>query len=281
MKEVKKLRLPSGRSIPSLGQGTAGMGTDISKRNTEVTALKIGIDLGMSLIDTAELYGNGEAEKLVGEAIRNQRKEVFLVSKVLPQHASYKGTIEACEKSLQRLGTDYLDLYLLHWKGTYPLEETFKAFQFLKQEGKILDFGVSNFDLEEVKIAVNTAKGNTIAINQVLYNLMSRGIEWDLIPWCNTQNIPFMAYSPFGYQSQLLHHPLLKTMAQERHLTAPQLAMRWIFNQKNAVAIPKASTPKHVEENFHALSIELSEEDNQKLDQIFPAPTKKMALEMI
>lgn len=275
---MDKLTLRSGRKIPILGQGTWEMAQDPSKRSDEIEALRIGVSLGMSLIDTAEMYGS---EELVAEALSHRRKEIFLVSKVLPQNATLKGTIAACENSLKRLKTDYLDLYLLHWRGSIPLEETLNAFQVLKKSGKILEYGVSNFDVNDMEEAEGLDGGNEIAANQVLYNLMSRGIEWDLLPWSQKRKIPIMAYSPFGHSNNLVKHPLLKSIAMRHAATPVQVALAWILRQKQVMTIPKASNPEHVKENYGALEIKLSNEDLRELDQTFNPPSEKYTLEMI
>src|SRR6266513_5470184 len=214
---VKTLALPSGREIPVLGQGTWRKGEDPKKREQEIEALRLGLDLGMTLIDTAEMYGEGAAEELVGEAIAGRREEVFLVSKVYPHNATRNGAPKACERSLRRLGTDHLDLYLLHWRESTPVEETLEAFQSLKVAGKILEYGVSNFDVDDMEEAFALPGGDEIATDQVLYNLKQRGIEWDLLPWCRERGLPIMAYSPVGHsprtQKSLLAHATLKTIA--------------------------------------------------------------------
>lgn len=278
MAGIKTLPLPSGRLMPVLGQGTWEMGDDPDKRSDEIAALRTGLDLGMSLIDTAEYYTG--AEELIAEALGKRRKEIFLVSKVMPNHATLKGTIDACERSLQRLKTDHLDLYLLHWRGNVPLEETFEAFQTLKLAGKILDFGVSNFDVSDMEEAGNLSGGNEIATNQVLYNLTRRGIEWDLIPWCNERRIPIMAYSPIE-RGRLIDHPALQLIASKHSATPAQVALAWVLHQKGVVAIPKASHPEHVIENRQALELKLSKDDLKELDQAFPPPARKISLEMI
>lgn len=281
MKPIKTVRLPSGKLIPVLGQGTYRMGEDDSQRDVEIKAIRTGLDQGMSVIDTAEMYANGDSEKLVAEAIKDRRKEVFLVSKVLPYNATRKGTIDACEKSLQRLRTDFLDLYLLHWRGSVPLEETFEAFRSLKQMGKILDFGVSNFDVSDMEEASRLIGGDEIAANQVLYNLMHRTIEWDLLPWCQKRKIPIMAYTPIGSDGILVRHPLLKQIAEEHSVTPAQVALAWVLRQENIFVIPKASRPDHVKDNRAALELKLTKENLHALDQAFPPPKKKRALEMV
>lgn len=280
---TKALSLPSGQSIPVLGQGTWKMGENPAKRKTEIEALRLGLDLGMSLIDTAEMYGEGGAEILIGEAIEGRRDDVFLVSKVYPHNAGLRGAVQACERSLRRLKTDYLDIYLLHWRGAIPLEETLEAFLRLKDSGKIRDFGVSNFDLEDMVEAFALPGGNEIVTNQVLYNLVHRGIEFDLLPWCRDHNVTVMAYSPIEHspidQRGMLDHPVLNSIAARHGCTPAQVALAWLM-QRELVAIPKASNPQHVRENFGALSITLAEKDFVQLDNAFPQPVGKVQLEM-
>jgi diketogulonate reductase-like aldo/keto reductase len=279
---MRTLLLPSGRPIPVLGQGTWLMGENPANWQMEIAALRLGLDLGLSLIDTAEMYGDGAAEELIGEAIAGYRADVFLVSKVLPEHATLRGTIEACGRSLQRLGTDYLDLYLLHWRGAVPLAETLEAFQLLKRSGKILDYGVSNFDVDDMEEASILPFGNEIVTDQVLYNLVHRGIEWDLLPWCRERSIPIMAYSPIEHSSAeqqgMLDNPQLKLIALQHGATPAQIALAWLL-QRDVIAIPKASTPEHLKENRAALDITLSEDDLAELDWAFPPPRQKVPLE--
>ena len=283
--KIRMTLLPSGRPIPVLGQGTWRMGEDPSKRQSEVAALRMGLDLGMTLIDTAEMYGEGGAEEVVGEAIADRRAEVFLVTKVYPHNATRRGTVEACKRSLRRLKTHYIDLYLLHWRGEVPLSETLAAFQQLKEDGKIRDYGVSNFDVEDMEEASALPGGDEIATNQVLYNLEHRGIEWDLIPWCREQHIPIMAYSPVGHKSteqrRLFGHPTVKSIAARHNATPAQIALAWLLRQPDIVAIPKASRPEHIQENRDALQIELTDQDLEELDQAFPPPDGKIPLEML
>jgi diketogulonate reductase-like aldo/keto reductase len=282
LEPIKTLPLPSERAIPVLGQGTWLMGEERSRREDELASLRLGLDMGMKLIDTAEMYGDGAAEKLIGEAIAGRRAEVFLVSKVLPEHATLQGTIEACEKSLRRLKTDYLDLYLLHWRGEVPLSETLEAFHLLQQGGKILDYGVSNFDQDDMEEALDLRFGDKIVTDQVLYNLLHRGIEWDLLPWCRERSIPIMAYSPIehapGEQRGMLDHPQLKRIAARHDATPAQIALAWVLRQR-VVVIPKASKPNHVRENRAALDIVLTNGDLTELDRAFPPPHKKVLLE--
>ena len=266
--------------MPVLGLGTWKMGESARFRQQEVAALRHGLELGLTLIDTAEMYGQGGAEMVIAEAIANRRSEVFLVSKVYPHNATRQGAIAACERSLQRLQTDYLDLYLLHWRGSVPLSETLEAFETLKQAGKIRGFGVSNFDVKDMEQATALPGGEAIATNQVLYNLMRRGIEWDLLPWCRQRQIPIMAYSPVE-QGRLLKHRPLQALAQEKGVSAAQLAIAWLLHQDNVIVIPKAGSPAHVEENRAALDLQLSPADLAALDAAFPPPAQAAALEML
>ncbi len=274
---MKKIHLLSGRYIPVLGQGTWRMGEESSQKDAEIAALSLGLDMGMTLIDTAEMYGEGGAEKVVAEAMKNRREEVFLVSKVYPHNASLKGAIAACERSLKRLKTDYIDLYLLHWRSSIPLSETLEAFESLQQTGKIRDYGVSNFDTDDMDKAIKLPTGKQIVTNQVLYNLARRGIEWDLLPWCNRQNIPVMAYSPIE-QKAILKNSGLKSVASRHNATPAQIALAWLIQQPGIIAIPKASNPEHVRENSAALDIQLDHEDLTELDKAFPPPNRKMSL---
>ncbi|MUH00287.1 aldo/keto reductase [Scytonema sp. UIC 10036] len=277
---VRTLKLPSGQSIPVLGMGTWRMGENTRHRQSEINALRHGLDLGLSLIDTAEMYGEGGAEEAIAEAIGDRRSEVFLVSKVYPHNASQQGAIAACERSLKRLKTDYLDLYLLHWRGSIPLTETLDAFVRLQQAGKIRRYGVSNFDVEDMEEASQLSGGRAIATNQVLYNLMRRGIEWDLLPWCRQRGIPIMAYSPIE-QGRLLNNRTLQSIAQQRGVTPAQVAIAWLLHQENAIVIPKSSRITHVEQNYAALDLKLSVEELATLDTVFPPPTKPVPLEML
>lgn len=266
--------------MPVLGLGTWRMGESAKLRQAEVKALQHGLELGMTLIDTAEMYGEGGAEEVVAEAIADRRQQVFLVSKVYPHNASRRSAIAACERSLQRLQTDYLDLYLLHWRGSIPLSETLDAFQRLKQAGKIRDYGVSNFDLDDIEAARTIAGGTAIAVNQVLYNLMRRGIEWDLLPWCRQHQMPIMAYSPVE-QGRLLQQRPLQTIAQRRGVTPAQVAIAWLLQQENVIVIPKASSMAHVEQNRAALDLHLSANELEQLDAAFPPPAAPVPLEML
>jgi diketogulonate reductase-like aldo/keto reductase len=240
------------------------------------------MDLGMTVIDTAEMYGAGDAESLVGEALGDRRHDCFLVSKVLPQHATTRGTISACEASLRRLKTDHLDLYLLHWRGSVPLGDTLEGFTTLKQQGKIRHWGVSNLDIKDMEELASLTPGmeSGVATNQVLYNLMRRGIEFDLLPWCRARGITVMAYSPLE-QGKLPKHKTVKAVAERLNSTASQVALAWVLRQEGVLAIPKAGHVDHVRENRAALDIELSAEDLGQLDEAFRPPARHTPLEMI
>jgi diketogulonate reductase-like aldo/keto reductase len=272
--------LPSGEPIPVFGLGTWMMGESDKKRDEEVAALKLGLDLGATLIDTAEMYGDGEAEEIVGDAIAGRREGLFLVSKVLPENASRKDTVAACERSLKRLRTDRIDLYLLHWRGSTPLQHTLEAFKELQREGKIRHWGVSNFDTDDMEELLALPAGNGCATNQVLYNLKRRRIEYDLVPFCRAHNIPVMAYSPIE-QGRLLGVAALKEIATRHGASTAQVALAWLLGKPGTIVIPKATNPAHVRENFGALDLKLSDDDRAVLDRAFPPPQKKYALEML
>jgi diketogulonate reductase-like aldo/keto reductase len=277
---VRTVVLPSGEVIPALGQGTWHMAENPARRRAEIASLRLGIDLGMTLIDTAEMYANGGAEELVGEALAGRRDEVFLVTKVLPDHATLHGAIVACERSLRRLRTDHLDCYLLHWRGRVPLENTLEAFERLQLDGKIRYWGVSNFDIADMLELVSLPGGGEVATNQVLYNLTRRGIEYDLLPWCRARSIPIMAYSPVE-QGRLLGHPVLAEVAARHGATPAQVVLAWVLRQDGVSAIPRATKPEHVEENRGALELHLSPEDLDVLDRAFPPPAGPVPLEML
>jgi diketogulonate reductase-like aldo/keto reductase len=266
-----------GTILPVLGQGTWAMGEDPARRREEVAALRLGLDLGLTLVDTAEMYADGGAEEVVGEAIDGRREGVFLVSKVLPHNASREATVRACEGSLRRLGTEILDLYLLHWPGDHPLEETLDAFLSLREAGKIRAFGVSNFDPKQMRGAVGLAGGDEIAVNQILYNLRRRGPERKLIPWCRDRRIATMAYSPL--EQGRLASPALESVARRRGVTAEQVALAWVLRLESVVAIPKAADRQHVRANAAAASLELTRDDLAELDRAFPSPVKDGPLE--
>lgn len=277
---MRQRRLPSGDQLPVLGQGTWGMGERRADADAEADALRHGLDLGLGLIDTAEMYGNGGAEEVVGRAITGRRAEVFLVSKVFPHNAGRRGAIEACERSLRRLGTEYLDLYLLHWRGGTPLRDTLAAFEELRESGKIRDFGVSNFGVADMDELWSHDAGREIATNQVLYNLTRRGIEVDLLPWCEQRRLPVMAYSPIE-QGRVLGDPVLRRVADRHGASPAQVAIAWVLRQDGVCAIPKAATPGHVADNLAALDVRLDREDLDELDAEFPAPEHAVPLEIL
>lgn len=277
---MRTTTLPSGEALPVLGQGTWNMGEDARRRDEEAAALSLGIDLGMTLVDTAEMYADGGAEEVVREAVAGRRDEVFIVSKVLPSNASRHGTETACERSLKRLGTDRIDLYLLHWRGGVPLAETVEAFEALKAVGKIRHWGVSNFDTDDMAELDGLPAGDQVQCNQVLYNLASRGIEYDLLPWCRARGIPVMAYSPVA-QGALGNDRHLLGIARRHEATPAQIALAWVLRQDGVVAIPKAARPDHVRQNRAALDIELSPDDLADLDRSFQPPARKRPLDMI
>lgn len=277
---IPSVKFPNGTEVPALGQGTWAMGEDAGDARMEIESLKAGIDLGMTLIDTAEMYGDGGAEEIVGQAIRGRRNEVFIVSKVYPWNASLRGTIEACEHSLERLDTDRIDLYLLHWRGNYPLAETVAAFEMLKASGKIGAWGVSNFDTDDMEELLSVPDGANVAANQVLYNLSRRGIEFDLLPWCQSRGIPIMAYSPIE-QGHIIHHPELIRIAKAYQATPAQLALAFLLERDGVIIIPKTSNAERVAENRDCVSLDITDDDWQALDAAFPPPAKKKPLEML
>lgn len=283
MQDVPKLESlapPFPADLPLLGQGTWSMGERVAARAEEVASLRLGLDLGLRLIDTAEMYADGGAEEVVGEAVDGRREEVFLVSKVLPENASRRGTVAACERSLRRLGTDRLDLYLLHWRGGEPLSETLAGFEDLLAAGKILRWGVSNFDIEDMRELADLGAAAACATNQILYNLARRGPEFDLVPWCAEHRIPIMAYSPVE-QGRLLRHSGLRRLAAEKGLSPAQLALAFVLSRPGTVAIPKASRPEHVRDNTAALAVELGPDDLQRLDALFAPPRRAEPLAML
>ncbi|UAK24636.1 aldo/keto reductase [Sphingomonas nostoxanthinifaciens] len=276
---MRTVRLPDGTAVPALGQGSWMMGERGGDTKREVAALQAGIDLGMTLIDTAEMYAEGGAERVVGEAIAGCRDAVFLVSKAYPQNASRDRLARACEASLQRLGTDRLDLYLLHWRGNVPLAETVAAMERLVEAGKILRWGVSNLDLDDMEELV-AAGGQACATDQILYNLTRRRPEFDLMPWLRDRNIPVMAYSPVE-QGRLLSHRALHSIADRKGATPAQVALAWLLEQEGIIAIPKAGSREHVEENRRAADIVLDDDDRAALDAAFPPPNGPKPLEML
>ena len=277
---MNKLTLPGGETVAALGQGTWQMAEDPARRDEEIASLRMGIQLGMTLIDTAEMYGDGRSETLVGEAIAGRRDEVFLVSKVYPHNASLAGTRKACINSLKRLGTDRIDLYLLHWPGSVPLAETVQAMRALQQEGKIRHWGVSNFDAKLMGKLWGLSGGDTAATNQVLYNLSRRGIEWDLLPWQRQRGLPLMAYSPIE-QGALLREPRLITFAKQHGVTPSQVALAWLLAPGDVIVIPKSGNPQRLAENAAAAAITLTLAQLQELDRLFPPPAAAQPLAML
>ena len=277
---MRAVELPSGDTMPVLGLGTWHLGEGRHPPQVEIDALRTGLDLGMALVDTAEMYGEGATETLVGRAIAGRRDGVFLVSKVMPHHATFDGTIEACEGSLRRLGTDRLDLYLLHWRGSVPLDETVDAFEELKRAGRIRHWGVSNFDVADLAELADVRGGQAIEADQVLYNLLHRGIEWNLLPLCQRNGIPAMAYSPIA-QGRLADHPVLQGIGRRRHATATQVALAWVVSHPGVCAIPEAGTPEHVRQNAAALRVELEADDAVEIDAAFPPPARPVPLEVL
>jgi len=277
---IHTISLPDGTAIPALGQGTWELGEDRKRRADEIEALRTGLDLGMTLIDTAEMYGDGAAEELIAEAVGKRRDEIFLVSKVLPENATRRGTAQACERSLKRLRTDRLDLYLLHWRGSVPLAETLEAFEALMKSGMIRRWGVSNFDVEDMEELGDLAGGDVVATNQVLYNLTRRGIEYDLLPMARDIGMPVMAYSPIE-QGRMLRHAALRNIAQRHGVTPARVALAWVLQQPGVCAIPRSGNPEHTRDNAAAATLTLSSDDLAELDAAFPPPVKKVPLDML
>ena len=275
---MQNVELPNGSSMPKMGQGTWCMGDDPDKRSQEIEALREGIRRGLTLIDTAEMYGDGNSEELVGEAISDCRDDVFLVSKVSPG-ADRAGTIKACEQSLRRLKTDCLDLYLLHWPGNSVFEEVIDAFRQLVEDGKIHQFGVSNFALEQFQRFLKVSGGEGVQVNQLLHNLNQRGIETELLPWLQDRNFGVMAYSPFD-RGDLIQHEGLRKFAQRRDITVGQVALSWLLSHDQVIPIPKSSDPDRVVENAAAIDVTLSKEDLAELDQMFPPPIRRQPLQV-
>jgi diketogulonate reductase-like aldo/keto reductase len=269
--------LPAGESVPALGQGTWEL--ERGERSEAVKAVQLGLDLGMTLIDTAEMYGEGKAEEIVGEAIKGRRDQVFLVTKAYPWHGTKKGLADAAQRSLKRLKTDRIDVYLLHWRGDVPLAETVEGMEALRQNGQIRGWGVSNFDTADMEELVALPGGNSVQTNQVLYNLAKRGIEWDLLPWCRERRIPIMAYSPFD-QGPLLRKKALAEVARRHGVAAATVALAWILRHKDMIVIPKAAKLDHVRANHAALNLKLTDEDLADLDAAFAPPDGPKSLEM-
>jgi len=272
--------LPKGEAVPALGQGTWQMAENAARRAQEIEALRLGVELGMTLIDTAEMYGEGAAEQLVAEALSGHRERLFLVSKVYPHNAGRRGVVEACERSLRRLKTDSLDFYLLHWRGSVPLEETVAGFEDLRRAGKIRHWGVSNFDTEDMEELFDVPDGRNCATNQVLYNLTRRGPEFDLLPWMTARGMPLMAYSPIE-RGRIPRRGALQEIAEKHGADVFQIALAWLLQKPGVIAIPKAASADHVRDNRRALEIRLGPEDLAAIDAEFPAPRRKRPLEMI
>ncbi|MEN3791683.1 aldo/keto reductase [Fulvimarina sp. MAC3] len=278
---MRTTELIAGEPVPTIGQGTWHMGDDPQKREREIATLRTGIDLGMTLIDTAEMYGSGRSERLVGEAIASVRDDVFLVSKVLPGNASRSGTIAACEASLKRLGTDRIDLYLLHWRGAVPFGETVDAFEALQSQGKIRHWGVSNLDRDDMDELLSVGANARPAVNQLCYSVAERGIEFAFLDWLRSKDIGIMAYTPFGIDGAKRLSGPLGAIAQRHDATPAQIALAYLIRHDGVMAIPKASTQAHVRDNAAAAEIELSDEDLVEIDASFPPPTRAQPLAII
>jgi len=277
---MKTVILPGGERVPAFGLGTWNVGDHRAARAEEIATLRLGLDLGARLIDTAEMYGDGRAEELIAEAIAGRRDEVFLVSKVYPHNASARGLPAACERSLRRLQSDRIDLYLLHWRGTVPLAETLQALLRLRQAGKIRHFGVSNLDSADLQELWRLPGGEGVATNQLLYNLTRRGIEWDLLPWMRARRVPLMAYSPLE-QARIVDHPKLAAFAERHGMTAAQAALAWLLARDDVIVIPKTSRRARLKENLAALDTALTAAQLAELDRLFPPPGGATALEML
>lgn len=271
--------LPTGEIIPALGFGTWHMGERVANHAGEVAALKAAIADDLTVIDTAEMYGNGGAERVVADAIAGQRGRVFVVSKVLPSNASFKGTLAACEASLGRLGTDVIDLYLLHWRGGTPLAETVRAFEQLKRDGRIRHWGVSNFDVSDMEELFGVEQGRNCAVNQVQYHLGSRGVEWDLLPWQQKRGIPLMAYCPLG-GGDLVNHRALGTLADKHGVTPAAIALAFLLAHPGVQPIPKTANASRVPELKAALGVAFDAGDLAVIDKAFPPPRRKQSLAM-
>jgi diketogulonate reductase-like aldo/keto reductase len=279
-KPIPLATFPDGRTVPALGIGTWRMGEEAARAMDEIRTLRTGIDLGMTLIDTAEMYGSGGSERIVGEAISGRRDKVFLVSKVLPSNASRHGTVEACEQSLKRMSTDHIDLYLLHWPGHHPVGDTIEAFEALRADGKIGAWGLSNFDTGEMEAVAHLPGAHACTANQVLYNLGDRGVEFDLLPWMQRRAMPLMAYCPLG-EGRLLGDPVLNRLAADLGATAAQLALAFLIDRENVIAIPKTTSPARIAENRVAADLVLTDEIRAELDRAFPPPDGKTPLGIV
>ncbi|MFD1125799.1 aldo/keto reductase [Lentilactobacillus raoultii] len=280
---MKELQLGD-RTVPAIGLGTWHMGDSSATRSKEIKAIQAGIDAGAAVIDTAEMYGNGRSENLVGEAIRDlNREKLFLIDKVLPSNASASRMEHSLDTSLKLLGTDYVDLYLYHWRGAVPLSETVETLQLMQKKGKIKRWGVSNFDLPDMQELLDLPGGDQVAANEDLYNLGSRGIEYSLLPWQRKQGIPLIAYTPVAAgdeRGQLINNPAVKAVADAHQATPWQILLAWAIRDGSTLAIPQSGDPKHAVDNVHAASITLSEDDLAKLDAQFPKPTSKQPLDI-
>lgn len=277
---IPTVTLRSGMEVPALGLGTWKMGEVKGRVSEEIDSLRMGLDLGLTLIDTAEMYGDGGAERVVGKALEDRRDEVYLVSKVYPWNAGFSKTIAACDDSLARLGTDRIDLYLLHWRGEHPLAETVAAFEELKRQGKIGEWGVSNFDTDDMEELWAVPDGKNCTANQVLYNLARRGIEYNLLPWCQERGVAVMAYSPID-QGRLLANPDLVHLAKSYQATPAQVALAFLLERDGVIAIPKSANLRRTRENRDAVDLDISDEDWQALDAIFAPPASKQPLDML
>jgi diketogulonate reductase-like aldo/keto reductase len=278
--DLPTVTLPDGERVPALGLGTWHMGDDRRRAAAEEAAVRLGIDLGMTLIDTAEMYGSGNAEEIVGRAASGRRDRLFIVSKVLPYNASRNGVVEACERSLKRLKTDRIDLYLLHWRGSVPLPETLAGFARLQRDGKIRHHGVSNFGADDMRQWAALAGGEGVAANQILYNLSRRGPEWELIPWCRERRVAIMAYTPLE-QGRILGTRALAEIAARHGASAAQVALAWLLRQDGMIVIPKATQPEHVRDNRGAIDVKLTDADLAALDRAFPPPKGRTPLGML
>jgi diketogulonate reductase-like aldo/keto reductase len=276
---MRQLKLPSGNVIPAFGIGTWRMGEQPERRQAEVDVIRAALDLGVSLIDCAEMYGEGGAEEVIGEAIRGRREALFLVSKFYPHHASRSGVVEACERSLRRMDCDHIDLYLLHWRGAIPLSQTFEALHELQRDGRIRDFGVSNFDIDDLR-AIPAADQARLGCNQVFYNLAHREAEWEVADWCRQRGTPLMAYSPLDQGGALLRSPVLAGIGARHSATAAQIALAWLLHRPDTVVIPKSAQAERIAENLAALEISLSAADLAELDDAFAAPAQAARLQM-
>jgi diketogulonate reductase-like aldo/keto reductase len=270
---------PSGYQLPRFGIGTWGMGEYLSNRHDEIAAIQHALEIGVGLIDTAEMYGEGGAEKMVGEALGSRRDQVQIISKIFPHNASYQGVLSACDRSLKRLNTDYIDCYLLHWPGSFPIEDTFDAFRKLKADGKIREFGVSNFDIDQLKV-IKPESLAEIVCNQVFYNLAHRETEWAVSPWCEQYSIPRMAYSPLDQGGSVLSSSAVKEIADKHSVTSAQVVLAWLLQQPDTIVIPKSIRRDRITQNYEALELELTPGDLSKLDEAFPGPDRPTRLGM-